>query len=123
MGSIINSKTSKDSIVFSVKMALDEALRLEGHVNDIHIFSGGVDGIKTNLSGRGKNESTKYFLVPRELRKDIKFSLTKQVMCQRIDTKDHFMFVYLINKKDISGANEIEEEKKVLAQESALGFE
>ena len=76
----------------------EEALQLKGHIKDIHIFSERIVEIKTNLSGRGKNSATKYFLVPRELRKDIKFQQTKQISCQRLDTKEHIIFVYMVNK-------------------------
>ena len=98
MGSILNSKVVKDKIVFSVCMEQEEALQLRGHVKDIHIFSERIADIRTNLSGRGKNCATKYMLVPRELRKGIKFPLTKQISCQRIDTKEHAIFVYLVSK-------------------------
>jgi superfamily II RNA helicase len=98
MGSILNSKIVKDKIIFSVCMDQKEALQLKGHVNDIHIFSEHVADIRTNLSGRGKNSATKYFLVPKELRKDIKFQQSKQISCQRLDTKEHVIFVYLVNK-------------------------
>ena len=99
MGTIISSNLVKDKIVFSVCIEQEEALQLRGHVKDIHIFSEQTVDIKTNLSSRGKDCATKYFLIPKELRKDIKFSKTKQVLCQRIDTKKHTVFVYLVNKK------------------------
>jgi len=98
MGAILSSKVVKDKVVFSVCMEQQEALQLRGHVNDIHIFSERIAEIRTNLSGRGKNSATKYFLIPRELRKDIKFPQTKQISCQRLDTKEHVIFVYLVNK-------------------------
>ena len=98
MGAILNSKVVKDGVVFSIKMEQEEALQLKGHVENIHIFSERVADIQTNLSGRGKNCATKYMLVPRELRKDIKFAMTKQISCQRIDTKEHAIFVYLVSK-------------------------
>ena len=98
MGSIIKSKVVKDKIIFSVKVEQEEALQLRGHINDIHIFSERIADIRTNLSGRGKNSATKYFLIPRELRKDIKFPQAKQISCQKIDTKEHAIFVYLVNK-------------------------
>ena len=98
MGEILSTKVGKDSVVFSVKMEQKEALQLKGHVEDIHIFSQRIADIRTNLSSRGKNCATKYFLVPRELRKDIKFPQTKQISCQRIDTTEHAIFVYLVSK-------------------------
>ena len=98
MGTITSSKIVKDKIVFSVSMEQKEALQLQGHVNDIHIFTERIADIRTNLSGRGKDSATKYLLVPRELRKDIKFPQSKQISCQRLDTKEHAIFVYLVNK-------------------------
>ena len=98
MGAILNSKVVKDKVVFSVCVEQEEALQLKGHIKDIHIFSERIADIRTNLSGRGKDSATQYMLVPRELRKDIKFSQAKQISCQRIDTKEHAIFVYLVSK-------------------------
>ena len=98
MGNIISSKIVNDKIIFSVRMEQKEALQLQGHVNDIHIFSERIVDIRTNLSGRGKDSATKYLLVPRELREDIRFPQSKQISCQRIDTKEHAIFVYMVNK-------------------------
>ncbi len=98
MGAILNSRVVKDKIVFSVCVEQEEALQLKGNVKDIHIFSERIADIRTNLSGRGKNSATKYFLIPRELRKNIKFPQTKQISCQKIDAKEHVIFIYLVNK-------------------------
>ena len=98
MGSIMNSKVVKDKVVFSVCMEQEEALQLKGHMKDIHIFSERIADIRTNLSGRGKDSATKYFLVPRELRKYITFTQAKQISCQRIDSKEHAIFIYLVSK-------------------------
>lgn len=97
MGSIISSKMIKDGkVVYEIMMDYEESLQLQGHVKNVHIFSEDVADIKTNLSGRGKNEATKYFLIPRELRKNIK--LTDKVKCQKIETDSKLFFVYVVDK-------------------------
>ncbi|MFW5886579.1 MAG: hypothetical protein ACOCUL_02365 [Bacteroidota bacterium] len=97
MGSIISTKTTKNgNIVFEVKMEYDEALQLKGHVQNVHLFTENVADTRTNLSGRGKNEATKYFLIPKELRKDIK--LTDKVRCQKLETDSKIFFVYVVDK-------------------------
>jgi hypothetical protein len=97
MGSILSSKTTKEGkIVYEVAMDYDESLQLKGHIKNIHIFSEDVAEIKTNLSSRGKNEATKYFLVPRELRHNIKF--TDNVKCQKLETESKIIFVYVVDK-------------------------
>lgn len=97
MGSILSSKTTKDGkIIYEVVMDYDESLQLKGNIKNIHIFSEDVAEIKTNLSSRGKNEATKYFLIPRELRHNIKF--TDKVKCQKLETESKIIFVYVVDK-------------------------
>lgn len=97
MGSILGSKTAKDGkIIYEVMMDYDESLQLKGHIQNIHLFSEDVAEIKTNLSSRGKNEATKYFLIPRELRRDMKF--TNKVKCQKLETESKIIFVYVVDK-------------------------
>lgn len=97
MGSIISSKTTKDgNIIFEVKMDYEEALQLKGHVKNVHLFTENVADTRTNLSGRGKNEATKYFLIPKELRKNIK--LTDKVRCQKLETDSKIFFIYVVDK-------------------------
>ena len=97
MGSITGSRvTSKSNIVFSVNMPKEEALHLKGHIDDIYVFSDRAIDIKTNLSERGKNSATKYFLIPRQLRKNLKFN--NDVACQKIETKSKVIFVYTMDK-------------------------
>lgn len=100
MGSILSSKATKDGrIVFEVLMDYDEALQLRGHVNNVHMFSEEETNTEANISERGKFESTKYFLIPKELRKNLRFN--SKVMCQRIETPKHIAYIYLIDKLEI----------------------
>ncbi len=97
MGSILSSKTAKNGkVIYEVIMDYEESLQLKGHIKNIHVFSEDVAEIKTNLSSRGKNEATKYFLIPRELRHNIKF--TDKVKCQKLETESKIIFVYVVDK-------------------------
>ena len=100
MGTILGTKITKDNkIVFEVKMNYEESLKLKGHIKNVHIFSEDAAEIKTNLSQRGTNEATKYFLIPRELRGNLKFN--EEVKCQKIDTDSRTIFVFVVNKVKI----------------------
>jgi len=77
-------------------MDYDESVQLRGHMSNIHLFSENVADIKANISQRGKNEATKYFLIPKELRKNLKFD--SKTTCQKIETKTKIIFVYVVDK-------------------------
>ncbi|MBR9706438.1 hypothetical protein GOV14_05360 [Candidatus Pacearchaeota archaeon] len=100
MGRILGTKTTKEGkVVFEIELGYEEALQLRGHIQNIHVFSEDVADIKTNLSQRGKNEATKYFLIPRELRNNLKFN--EKVKCQKIETDSKIIFVYVVDKINI----------------------
>ena len=97
MGSIVGMKTAKDEkVVVEVELDYNESLQLKGHIKNIHLFSEDAANIKTNLSQRGTNEATKYFLIPRELRDSLTFD--EKVNCQRIETGSKVIFVYVVDK-------------------------
>jgi len=97
MGSIIGIKTTKeDKIIVEVEMDYEESLQLKGHIRNIHLFSEDSAEIKTNLSQRGTNEATKYFLIPRELRENLHFE--EKVKCQRLETNSKIIFIYVVDK-------------------------
>ncbi len=97
MGHVLGSKVTNDGkVIFTICMEHEEALQLRGHIDDIHIFSERIANIKTNICMRGKGSATKYFLVPRELRNNVRFS--SEVACHRIETKNKNIFVYVIDK-------------------------
>ncbi len=97
MGTILSSKIKDDGkVVLELCVDYEEAIQLRGHMENVHIFSENVADIRTNISQRGKNEATKYFLIPRELRKGLKF--TENTTCQKIETKSKVIFVYVVDK-------------------------
>ena len=98
MGIILGTKmVGDDKVIFEVEVDYEESLKLKGHVKNIHIFSEDAAEVKTNLSQRGTNEATKYFLIPRELRDGLEFS--KDVKCQKIDTGAENIFIFVVDKE------------------------
>lgn len=97
MGKVIGIKTVKnDEVIVEVQMSYEESLQLRGHIKNVHLFSEDAAEIKANLSQRGTNESTKYFLIPRDLRENLTFE--ENVKCQRIDADSKIIFVYMVDK-------------------------
>lgn len=97
MGTILSTKLKgANDIIFEVIMPYEESIQLHGHMDDIHIFSENTTEMKTNISTRGKNGSTKYFLIPKDLRRNI--DLNKEINCQKIDLKEKIIFIYSVDK-------------------------
>ncbi|MBT4350990.1 hypothetical protein HOD20_00545, partial [archaeon] len=88
-----------DKIVYNIIMNKDEALQLKGHTENILVLAEDAINITSRISLRGKNDATKYFLIPRELRKDIKKS--KDVLCHKVDSKFKSIYVYVVDKLNL----------------------
>lgn len=100
MGNILSSRATKhNKIIFEIVIDYKESLQLKGHINNIHIFSDDAIGINVKLSQRGKNKSTKYFLIPRVLR--TKLGLDGEIKCQKIETDTKIIFIYSIDRPKI----------------------
>ncbi len=100
MGTIIGSRKNGKKVILEVSSDYEEYLHLKGHLEEVYLFSDRVSTIQTNISQRGKNSATKYFLIPRQLRKGFKFNNTTS--CQRMDFDDKVLFVYVVNKLKIN---------------------
>jgi len=96
MGEILSTRSSEGKIIFEVDMDYDEALHLKGHIHKVHLFSEETADVKSNISTRGRSESTRYFLIPRDLREGIQFN--SKVRCQKIETKSKIVFVFVVDK-------------------------
>ena len=97
MGTILNAKLQGDGkVVYEVCVDKEEALNLKGNMENIHLIAEDASNIKTRISLRGKNEATKYFLIPREMRNDI--NSKKEVLCQKIDTKYKDVYIFIVDK-------------------------
>ena len=99
MGKILNSRKEKDKVILEVVSDYEEYLQLRGHLEDVYLFTDHVADVKANISQRGRNEATKYFLIPREFRHGLKFN--NATMCQKIDLKDKTIFIYVIDKNKV----------------------
>ena len=100
MGTIISSRKNGNKVILEVLSDYDEYLQLRGHLNNIRLFTEQTAEVKTNISQRGKNEATKYFLIPKQFRSGFKFNNTTS--CQKMDLKDKAVFIYVINKLSVS---------------------
>ena len=100
MGTIISSKKDKENVIVEILTEYHEFLQLKGHLNNIRLITEEVAEVQTNISQRGKNAATKYFLIPRQFRKGFKFN--NAISCQRLDIKDKVIFFYVINTLKIN---------------------
>lgn len=100
MGTILTSKMAADKkVIVEVLLDYDEYVQLKGHMHNIHIFSEDNVEVEANISQRGRNSATKYFLIPKNMRKGLKF--TENVSCNKIDLKGRSIFIYTIKKGGI----------------------
>ena len=100
MGRIINIKsTTKDNVQVTLEMSQEEVVWLAGNLENMHIFS--QDNLETNtrLVQRGKRESTKYFLMPREFRDGILPS--NCVKCTKKESIDEHLFIFSVPKVEV----------------------
>jgi hypothetical protein len=99
MGMIVGTKqvnNENSKVLCEVLLDYDEITQLQGHMNNVYLFSEHSPHIKTSICARGKNAATKYFLIPRELRRNIRFG--REGSCRKIELKDKVIFVYIIDK-------------------------
>ncbi|MBS3176654.1 hypothetical protein J4457_05460 [Candidatus Woesearchaeota archaeon] len=97
MASILSTKRQDNTVVAEVVMNSPEMLELRGNLDNIHLFSENTAEISANIATRGAKDATKYFLIPRMLRKNL--HLDEKVSCQRIDHEGKTIFVYIIKKE------------------------
>jgi hypothetical protein len=97
MGSILNTRTTNDGkIIFEVLLDYEESLRLQGHVKNVHLFSSDVVDSSSKICTRGRGGSTKYFLIPKDLRDELQFK--SKVRCQLMETESKKLYIFMIDK-------------------------
>ncbi len=98
MGCILSSKRNNENnkVIIEIEVDQEELVQLKGEMDNVHLFSEKVADLKTNISSRGKNSATKYFLIPRTLRRDL--NIREPISCQRTDTPQKAIFVYVVHK-------------------------
>ena len=100
MGTIINTKKQGNKIISEILSDYPEYLQLKGHLDNIRLFSDNIAHVQTNISQRGKNSATKYFLIPKQFRKGIKFN--NLTSCQKMEFDDKVAFIYIVDKNKIN---------------------
>lgn len=97
MGKISTIKTiNEERVTVTLELTQEELLWLKGNIDDVHIFAEKNLTCPTRLVQRGKRESTKYFLLPREFREGVQPSI--DVKCNRIDTNTKVIFMFEVPK-------------------------
>ena len=100
MCQIINVKTNKkEKLHVTFEMSKEEYESLRGNMQKIHIFSEHNTLEQSRLVTRGKRDSSKYFLVPKNYRKILIPSLDIPVQC--IDTKRCLHIIYSVDKINV----------------------
>ncbi len=96
MGKIVFQQLRDDQIMAEIMLSKDEARELGGEMEHVFVFTEQRASIPTRISLRGKREATKYFLIPKVLRRSL--NTLGSVHCQRIQRPDKDIFVYVVNK-------------------------
>lgn len=97
MGKITNIKAmTNDKFQVTLEINQKEVQWLKGSMENMHLFSEENLEKTTRLVQRGKRESTKYFLMPKDFRKGTIPS--NSVPCTKIETKTKHIFIFAVNK-------------------------
>ena len=83
-------------MVFHLRLDWNEVAQLGTWMDKLHIIPEEKAKIKSTIFERGKNGSSKYFLIPKALREGLK--LGKEASCIRINSKDKVVLAYILNK-------------------------
>ena len=100
MGTILNTRMADDKrIIVELSLDYDEYIQLKGHMHNVHLLS--EDNIETeaHISERGRNAATKYFLIPKSMRKGLKFG--ESITCHKVELPNRKIFVYVVKKGGI----------------------
>lgn len=96
MGEILASRQhEREKIIVELLVDKDEYRQLRGEVDNVYLFSDRVANVPSRVSLRGRNEATKYFLIPRRLRN--RLAVRGLCTCQRIEHDGKSIFVYVLD--------------------------
>jgi hypothetical protein len=95
MAKIIKQKLRDENVVAEVVLTKEETKELGGEMEDVTLFTESKAKVPARISLRGKHEATKYFLIPKVLRKDL--NTLGSVSCQRLHRDGKDIFVYVVD--------------------------
>ena len=97
MGKILKILTkNNEKVEVTLELVQKEVEWLSGNLENMHLFSENNLTSTTRLVQRGKRESSKYFLMPKEFRTGV--IISNKVPCNRIETKKKFIYLFSVNK-------------------------
>ena len=97
MSKIIEIKSiSEDKNKVTLELNSKELSWIEGKMEKMHLFSEDNLKYKAKLVKRGKRDSTKYFLLPKEFRKNVNSS--NNVKSTVIESKIKSIFIFEVSK-------------------------
>ncbi|MBW2989503.1 hypothetical protein KY358_04255 [Candidatus Woesearchaeota archaeon] len=98
MASLVGSniRPEKNKVEVKLSMNYSEYMLLQGHATNIRIFSENTPCEKTRVRTTGKRGETKYLLVPRDIRNQIRFN--SNVDCQYRIIGDKVILFFVIDK-------------------------
>jgi len=98
MASITNVSVGieKKKVEIKISMNYSEYILLEGSATNVRVFSEDTTNKDSKIRTAGKKGETKYLLVPKEIKKEIKFN--SNVTCQYRDMGDKILVFYVIDK-------------------------
>lgn len=97
MGKIIDIINQSDD-TFIVKLEFDKKYfdNLRGNLNKVNLFTIDVFEYKSKIISSGKNSSTKYFLIPKQINSDI--FAREDISYTVIENNLNLIFVFAVNK-------------------------
>ena len=95
MGKILRQELRENSVVAELLLSKEETKDLGGVMENVTVFTEDRANIAARISLRGKHEATKYFLIPKQLRRNL--NVLGSVSCQRFHRHGKDIFVYVVN--------------------------
>ena len=93
-------RKEEDMVFVTFKLKYNHYLKLlKGALKNFCFFSLDNTQEEIKISERGKNEATKYFIIPLRFRKD--FNYKSKVKFQRVEDGDNIHFIYSIKNKEL----------------------
>lgn len=96
MVSITEAKECKDHYALLVKANHEEWKQLKGCMHNIHLLPEEHAMVKATLLEKGRNGCSKYFLIPKHLRENIR--IPKQAPCLKIENQGKIILAYIMEK-------------------------
>jgi hypothetical protein len=101
MGEIINTKNSSDKIICEILLNEKETFQLKSHFKNAYLFSPELCNLNAKIIERGHKKSTKYFLIPFNLRPK-KTAKYHKISYNKIETDKKIFYICTAEKDFLS---------------------